>query len=95
MDGANYAALNVDMLHVMVKSGDVYSPQCGKCQKLGPADKTDAAAEQEARAAGWVMMKNPKYRNSIPRANAEHAKLPDDFALVLCETCKLEFGFEP
>jgi hypothetical protein len=83
-----------NMLHVMVKSGEVYSPKCGKCLRLGPEARTDAAAEEEARAAGWVMVKNPKYRNSIPRGNGEDAKLPDDFALVLCETCKLEFGFE-
>jgi len=83
------------MLHVMVKSGDGYSPKCCKCNKLGPKAKTDAAAEQKARAAGWVMMKNPKYRNFIPPPHGEDAKLPDDFALVLCETCKLEFGFKP
>jgi hypothetical protein len=83
-----------DMLHVMVKSGNAYSPKCGKCHKLGPKAKNDAAAEQEARAAGWVMMKNPKYRNFVPPPNGEDARLPDDFALVLCETCKLEFGFE-
>jgi hypothetical protein len=83
-----------DMLHVMVKSGNAYSPKCGKCHKLGPAAKTDDAAEQEARAAGWVMLKNPKYRNFIPPSNGENARLPDDFVLVLCETCKLEVGFE-
>jgi hypothetical protein len=94
IDGARLAALDAHMLHAMVKSGDTYSPKCGKCHRLGPKAKTDFAAEQQARAAGWVMMKNPKYRNAIPPASNEDANLLEDFVLVLCETCKREFGFE-
>ena len=86
--------LQPDMLHVMVKSGDAYRPKCGKCHRLGPKAKTDAAAEEEARASGWVMMKNPKYRDFIPPPSGGDPKLPEDFVLVLCETCKLEFGFK-